>query len=169
MPKLSLWVRVPLGVLAVVGLGLVLAAGQVLYRYHWRLPRERLTTTATVDSWKISPSGRYTGPTYDVRYHFSPLGSSDVYGPEGKFLFLESKNPWVPIDQDVWEASRESGVIEVEYSTEEPALNHPVAGRSSMGDVLAGLLIGLILMALGALMLWPLKRRRTTPTLPEPP
>lgn len=169
MQRGSVWVSALLAVLTLVGFALVWSAGRQLYLYQWRLPKEALITTGTVDEWRTTRARR--SPTrYQVRYHFTVPGDDTVYEPEETLLFWHRENLWVSIDQDVWEASQRSGEIEVEYSTEDPTLNQPVAGPRTMFQALAGGSVGLLLIAFGALWWMPLLRRpRTTPTLPGPP
>lgn len=169
MARGSVWIGSLLAVLTLVGLALIWSAGRQLYLYQWRLPKERLITTGTVDDWRVVTARR--SPTrYEVRYHFTVPGEDTVYAPEETLLFWHRENLWVGIDEEAWDASRESGEIEVEYSTEDPRLNQPVAGPRTMFEALAGGTVGLLLAAAGAIWWLRLIRRpRTTPTFPGPP
>ncbi|HEX2239966.1 MAG TPA: hypothetical protein VHJ82_02310 [Actinomycetota bacterium] len=150
-----------LAVLTLVGAVLIFFAGRQLYLYQWRLPKERLITTGTVDEWRTT-TGRRQPTRYQVRYHFTVPGEEAVYRPEETLLWWHRENLWVTIDQNVWEDSQRTGEIEVEYSTEDPTLNQPVAGRRTMFEAIVGGSVGALLVAIGAIWWWPLLRRPGT-------
>ncbi|MFN2525773.1 MAG: hypothetical protein ABR505_05855 [Actinomycetota bacterium] len=149
-------------ILGLVGLAVVWVAGLELYKYHWRLPRERLVTTATIDEWRIN-TPRRGGPRHQIRYHFTVPGGDTTYVAQEEILWITRENLWITIDRDVWEGSHETGSIEIEYSTQDPTINEPVAAHNSMGDLLAGSALGLGAVAFAGIGIWAPERFRRKP------
>lgn len=129
------------GALLLVGAFLIWFAGRELYRYHYVLPRDRVTTTALVDDTRVISGGRYGGVNYELRYHFTPVGESEAF----------HQDLWIELPLAEWEDSVESGRVAIEYARSDPGVNQPVAGQRSAADAIAGAGLGVAAIVLGGL------------------
>lgn len=86
---------------------------------------------------------RRSGTDYQLHYTFEVQGvtysATDATG---------RAELWQSVPEDVWSASQESGTLRVRYAPEDPWVNAPIdEAPGSMGDHIAGLVLGLVLIA----------------------
>lgn len=110
----------------------------------------------------LQPTGDdMSGPSYDVRYRFTPPGSREVYSAaDGSWR----QGLWMSMPAQDWEVARRSKKLLVRYLPADPWINRPVKhGGMSLGDPIAGLLVGLAMALPSLLLLIGLFRRPARP------
>ncbi len=150
------------GLLSVVGVGLVVLGGRELADGWAR--DDGPTVTATVTDLRVG-ADRVRGVSMDaheVRYLFDVGGATFSPGDASGRTDL-----FVAIDEQQWDELTVGGPIEVTYDADDPANNRPVAATGSAGDAAAGVALGLLLAAIGALVLLA-SRRRPAASAPVP-
>lgn len=154
-------IAIGLGFLAFGGV-LVGWSSQTAYSFHWRLERgEAVETGARVEDFRTLVNERTNQTTHELRYVFEVPGDDTEYVHDDDIWFLEQEAGWVDVPEDVWDASRDSGEIVVEYLEGDPAVNQPVDARRGFGSVVVFGAIGLVAMLIGVLLTFgPLLRRR---------
>jgi hypothetical protein len=123
------------------------------------------TVTATVTDLRID-TDRVRGigtEQHEVRYLFDVGGVTHSPGDASGRTDL-----FVAIDEQQWAALSVGGPVEVTYDAADPANNRPVAATGSVGDAIAGIVFGLLLAGVGALVLLASRRRPGQPDGGEP-
>jgi len=100
--------------------------------------------------------GKYYGVSYDVRYSFRVPGVSKAYTLSDTSPFWR-EDLWASIPSDLWEETKNTRVLDVRYLPAAPETNRPEAS-SSLGDALAGILVGLVSCAMAFIFLWAARR-----------
>ena len=86
---------------------------------------------------------RRSGTDYQLHYTFEVQGvtysATDATG---------RAELWQSVPEEVWSASRESGSLRIRYAADDPWINAPIDEvPGTMGDHIAGLVLGLVLIA----------------------
>ena len=106
-----------------------------------RLAGETVVVDARAFDWSIVE--RRVGRDYQLHYEIVVEGvtysGTDATGRAGL---------WQSFPEDVWAASQTRGTVRVRYAPEDPWINAPIdEAPGSMGDHIAGLVLGLALIA----------------------
>lgn len=98
--------------------------------------------------------------SYDVRYRFELGGTAYTAGDA-----TGRTNLFVAVPREQWEQLEVGDPVEVTYATDNPGNNRPARSAGSLGDPIAGLVLGVLLGLVGLLVL--LVVRRPAPVAPE--
>lgn len=106
-----------------------------------RLAGETQVVDARALDWSIVQ--RRVGLDHQLHYEFVVQGvtysGTDATGRVGL---------WQSFPEDVWAASQQSSTVRIRYAPEDPWVNAPIdEAPGSMGDHIAGLVLGLALIA----------------------
>lgn len=151
-----------LGMLTFGGL-LVAWSAQTAYSFHWRLERgDAVRTDARVEDFRTIEDERRRHRTHELRYVFAVPGDDTEYVHDDDIWFIEQEAGWVDVSEDVWERSRDSGEITVEYLEDDPTVSQPVDARRGIGSVILFAILGIVALLIGtAITIGPqLGRRR---------
>ncbi|WAS90935.1 DUF3592 domain-containing protein [Nannocystis punicea] len=136
-------------------LGVVDTAAELRLRSGGDIVEADVLDTRVMTSRKI-------GASYEVQYAFTLPGGAETYtlsdgtGREGL---------WTALPEDDWNAARAARKVAVRYLPEDPWVSRPVnAGAAPLGDPIAGLVLGLLILVPCLLLLVRVLRRRP----PEP-
>ncbi|MFM7069370.1 MAG: DUF3592 domain-containing protein [Actinomycetes bacterium] len=103
-------------------------------------------------------------PTYGIRYRFEVDGATYTAGDASGRTDLA-----VGIPKDRWDEFAVGDQVEVVFEPANPANNRPAPASSSLSDPLAGLLVGLVLCACGAVALAAARQPKPVSTAPVHP
>jgi hypothetical protein len=159
--RASIWIAL-LG-LVFVAAGLATCAWAVQTALDARkLNGDGVRTTAQVRDTQISTvrSNKTTTRQHQVRYSFKVKGDDTTYRAEDDVFLYEQDDVWVDVPREVWERSRTSGTIEIEYLESDPSLNQPLSARRGYFSAGLFLLLGLGILGVGLLFVVGGLRRR---------
>ena len=157
-----------------LGVLLLIHSAQTAYQFHWRLGRgDAVEVGARAEGFRTSEPSRGSGLQYHVRYVFRVPGDDTDYVFSDDIRFLPDGDGSVDVPQEVWDRSRESGEITVEYLEGDPTVNQPVEARRGIGTVVLFGALGLLMLFPGALLVFGSlrgrrRRRQATEGLPSP-
>jgi hypothetical protein len=157
----------------VPGIVLVERAGHDLYVYQWQLQQDPVKTEARItDLRTMEPTGtKHSTRSWDVKYSFKVRGDDTTYHAADGSMFGSGDDAWVNVSEDRFEASRESGRIDIEYLKDDPSVNQPSRGHRGMWNAIAFAVVGLFMLAIGLLLLRGALRpiwRGRTPRVEQP-
>lgn len=154
-----------LGVGVLIG-GAITYLGGVAIAAELRLRSGGDSVEADVLDTRVMTS-RKLGTTYEVLYAFTLPGAPEKYtlgdgtGREGL---------WTAIPEDDWEAARASRKVAVRYLPGDPWVSRPVnAEHGPLGDSIAGLVLGLMILAPCLLLLVAVLRGPSAAAAPTQP
>ena len=86
--------------------------------------------------------------SYDIKYEFTigeiKYTATDASGRE---------ELWIPIQKDFFDALEINTAIQIAYSPENPRINRPIASPLQIGDIIAGGILGFMLLGLGLMLI----------------
>lgn len=116
-----------------------------------KLNANAVRTQAQVRDWQISEqrTNRSTSRTHQVRYSFKVKGNDTAYRAEDDIFMFDQDDVWVEVPERVWQTSRDTGRIAIEYLKSDPSLNQPVSARRGNGSAIIFGSIGLVCLLIG--------------------
>ncbi|MEK7951541.1 DUF3592 domain-containing protein [Luteolibacter soli] len=106
------------------------------------LDRSQSVVTAKVIAEQKRPDSR-TGPSYDVKYIFSPAPGLPEIGPSD---FLGRSLVWVSLPEAAWNEATTTKTLQVKFDPANPANNAPVANRRGIWDNIGMITLGGLLL-----------------------
>jgi len=135
-------------VLVVAGLAVATLAGREVADTLHRRGGTRASGFVTDKTMSTRVVKRVSIPTYGVRYRFEVDGATYTAGDATGRTDLA-----VGIPEDRWDSIEVGDSIDVLYEEANPSNNRPADASGSLGDPIAGVVFGLLLLGCGALAL----------------
>jgi hypothetical protein len=152
-----------IGVLVLVaGVALGVVAGRDLIDSISRSDGPTVAAVVTDKQLSTSMVRGVRRTSHDVRYEFESDGATYTAGDSTGRTDL-----FIGIDEDRWNQLEEGDSIEVTHEDGNPANNRPLESGGGVGDSIAGLVFGLLLAFIGAMMILSGRRPATPDATPE--
>ncbi len=140
--------------------GAITYLGVVAIAAEMRLRGGGETVEADVLDTRVMTS-RKLGTTYEVQYSFTVPGAAPTYTRSDE---TGREGLWTALPEDDWITADASRKVAVRYLPEDPWVSRPVNGDGApLGDSIAGLVLGLLVLVPSLLVLILVLRRAPEP------
>lgn len=135
-------------------------SAQTAWNFQWRLAQgDAERTKARVEDFRTVETNQGRSTTYTLRYVFQVPKQDRDYSFDDDIWIIEQGDGYIDVPRKVWDDSRDTGHIDVEYLKSDPSVNQPVESRRGIVGTIVFGIVGIVMAIIGAMLTFARRRR----------